>query len=327
VIGIYQDNFVDYLHDKLGGYVKETAKNLIIPCPWCEFNEDKNHYHMYISLEAPIFHCFHATCEQSGTLRKLLKRLEGHDISDKFIDAETLNNIKRKREVFVDLDTQLKHVYMPPLNINQFPNKDMYMKRRLRFANIPSTEIKGLVFDVYEFIRLNHIPVGESLFRIQDYLQTNFVGFLTDQGTTVVFRNIDESHSMRYYKMKIQFSNFLDYYKLLGNNAKSKTIVLAEGIFDIFSEHIYDKLNLKDKVKMYASALSSKYIALLHSIIFYEQIFKPEIIILSDNGIPLDDYKKMKKYNRHIIDTMYVYYNKTGKDFGGASVTPIKYVV
>lgn len=326
MIGIYQDNFVDYLEDKLG-YTKETSKNIITKCPWCEFNEDKSHYHMYISLEAPIFHCFHATCEQSGTLRKLLKRIEGHDISDKFIDSETLNNIKRKREVFIDKDQQLRQIYMPALNVNKFPNKDMYIKRRLRFANIPSNEIKGLVYDVEEFIKQNHIPVEETLFRLQDYLQTNFVGFLTEQGTTVVFRNIDNSHSMRYYKMKIQFSNFLDYYKLPGNDAKSKTVVLAEGIFDIFSEHIYDKLNLKNQVKLYASALSSKYIALIHSVIFNEQIFKPEIIILSDNGIPLDDYKKMKKYNRHIVDTMSVYYNKTGKDFGEAQVTPVKYVV
>ncbi len=326
MIGIYQDNFVDYLEDKLG-YTKETSKNIITKCPFCEYGKDKDHYHMYISLEAPIFHCFHATCEQSGTLRKLLKRIEGHDISDRFIDSETLNNIKRKREVFVDKDKQLRQIYMPPLDINLFPNKDMYIKRRLRFANIPSTEIKGLVYDVEKFIKQNHIPVDETLFRIQDYLQSNFVGFLTEQGTTVVFRNIDNTHSMRYYKMKIQFSNFLDYYKLSGNNTKSKIIVLAEGIFDIFSEHIYDKLNLKDQVKLYASALSSKYIALIHSVIFNEQIFKPEIIILSDNGIPLDDYKKMKKYNRHIIDKMYVYYNKTGKDFGDASVTPVKYVV
>ncbi|GAG02610.1 unnamed protein product, partial [marine sediment metagenome] len=61
MIGIYQDSFKQFLEDNLGE-VKETSKNFIVPCPWCELDEDKDHYHMYISTEAPIFHCFHASC-------------------------------------------------------------------------------------------------------------------------------------------------------------------------------------------------------------------------------------------------------------------------
>jgi hypothetical protein len=172
---------------------------------------------------------------------------------------------------------------------------------------------------------MNNIPVGESLFRMKDYLQTNFVGFLTENNSTVIFRNIDHSHSVKFYKLKIQQSNFLDYYKLPGNNINSKKIVLAEGIFDIFTEHIFDTLNIKNDVKLYASALSSKYISLVHSIIFHEQIFQPDIIILSDRGISREYYKQIKKYNRHIINKLEVYYNKNGKDFNDSPVTPIKY--
>jgi hypothetical protein len=36
MIGIYQDSFKQYLEDNLGE-VKETSKNLIVACPWCEF--------------------------------------------------------------------------------------------------------------------------------------------------------------------------------------------------------------------------------------------------------------------------------------------------
>jgi len=322
MIGIYQDDFVDYLQEKLGP-VKTTSKNFIVPCPWCEYGKDKEHYHMYISLEAPIFHCFHATCEKSGTLRKILSVLEGHDISDQFIDKEKLEEFKKRKTVFVDKDTSLKRIKLPPLNTRMFPMKEMYINKRFKFSNLNLSNVKGLVFDVYEFIAINNIPIDETLFRLQDYLHNNFVGFVTENQTTVVFRNIDPTHEMRYYKMKIQYSSFVDYYKLPGNNPKSKKIVLAEGIFDIFLEHIFDYLNIKNDVKLYASVLSSKYSALLKSIIYYEQVFKPDVIILSDNGIPIWQYKWLKKKYGYLINTLKVYYNKSGKDFGDAKVSPL----
>jgi hypothetical protein len=323
LIGIYQDEFVDYLEDKLSTKVKTTSKNLIIPCPWCEFGKQKDHYHMYISLEAPIFHCFHANCEKSGTLRKILSVLEGHDISDQFVDKDTLKKLTHNKTIFVDKDTSLKEIQLPILNTKMFPYKEMYINKRLRFANIPVSQIKGLIFDVYEFISINNIPVDETLFRLRDYLHNNFVGFLTENGTTAVFRNIDHTHNMRYYKLKIQHSSFIDYYKLRGNNPKSKKIVLAEGIFDIFSEHIFDNLNIKNEVKLYASVLSSKFSTLLKSIIYYEQVFKPDVIILSDRGIPIWQYKNLKKKYNYLMNTLKVYYNKSGKDFGDGKVSPI----
>jgi hypothetical protein len=324
VIGIYQDSFVDYLKDTLG-FVKVTSKNLITVCPWCEYNEKKDHYHMYISLEAPIFHCFHGNCEKSGTLRKMIKQLEGHDISDKFIDQNKIEDFKKQKTL--SLSTINKSIQLPQLNTNMFPLKEMYIQKRFKFANMHLSQVGGLIFDVYEFIRMNNIAVTESLFRIKDYLQSNFVGFLTEHETTAIFRNIDETQSMRYYKIKISDSVFTDYYKLNGNNPQSKDIVIAEGIFDIFSDYLFDILGLKNNIKMYASVLSSKYIALIKSIIFHEQIFHPNITILSDRGIELNTYKKMKKYNSHIIDKLTIYYNKAGKDFNDTPVIPVKYIL
>ena len=326
MIGIYQDSFIDYLEDKLGN-TKTSAKNIILPCPWCEYQKTKHHYHMYISLEAPIFHCFHANCEQSGTLRKFLKRLEGHDISEKFVDKKQFEEIKRKSEVFVDKEQDKLHIKMPVLDRKRWVGKELYIKKRMKFANVPTTKIKGLIYDVEKFIEMNRIPIDETLFRLQEYLQNNFVGFLTENNSTVIFRNIDHTHDMSFYKLKIQQANFLDYYKLPGNSPQSNKIVLAEGIFDIFSEHIFDTLNIKNDVKLFASALSSKYLALIQSIIYHEQVFQPEVIILSDRGIERKYYKTMKHFNKHIIDRLTVYYNKAGKDFNDTPVVPIKFVI
>jgi hypothetical protein len=327
MIGIYQDSFVPYLKKKLGDHIKTTPKNLIIPCPWCEYNQNKDHYHMYISLDVPIFHCFHANCEKSGTLGKLIKVLEGHDISDKFVDRTILKESLKKREVFVDAEIKQQRIIFPEINNSKFMLKDMYIKQRLKFANTSTSMIKGLIYDFEEFLRINELPVYENVFRIKDYIQSNFVGFLTENKSTVIFRNIDHSQSMKFYKYVIQKSNFLDYYKLPGYNKNSNKIVLSEGIFDIFTEHLFDSLNLKKDVKLYASALSSKYISLIQSIIFHEQVFKPEVIILSDQGIDLGYYKKMKKYNSHIIDKLVVYYNKGGKDFNNTPVIPTKFII
>lgn len=325
MIGIYQDNFIDYLENKLGN-VKTSSKNIILPCPYCEYQKEKDHYHMYISLEAPIFHCFHASCEQSGTLRKFLRRLEGHDISETFVDKKQFEEISRKKEIFVDKEEKIK-ISIPKLNKERFVEKEFYIKKRLKFAGTPTSRIKGLIYDVDKFIEMNSIPVDETLFRLRDYLHNNFVGFLTEHNSTVIFRNIDHTHTMSFYKLKIQQGNFIDYYKLPGNSPQSNKIVLAEGIFDIFSEHIFDSINIKNDVKLYASALSSKYLSLIQSIIFHEQIFQPEVIILSDRGIERKYYKKIKYFNKHIIDKMTVYYNKEGKDFNETPVVPIKFVI
>ena len=325
MVGIYQDEFIDYLKKKLGDHIKTSSKNIICPCPWCEYNVDKSHYHMYISTEIPIFHCFKANCEQSGNLKKFLSKLEGHDISDAFIDKEKLKEVSRQREIFVDKEKEQSVLALPTINKSKFMLKDMYINQRLKFSRTATNTIKGLIYDVNAFIDMNNIPVDQTLFRLKDYLQANFVGFLTENQSTVMFRNIDHSHTMKFFKLKIQQANFLDYYKLPGNNKFSKKIVLAEGIFDIFTEHIFDTLNIKNDVKLYASALSSKFISLIHSIIFHEQVFQPDIIILSDRGVSKKQYENMKKYNKHIVDRLTVYYNKAGKDFNDTPVVPVKY--
>ncbi len=322
MIGIYQDDFIDYLKDNLGDHIKVSNKNIITPCPFCEYGQDKDHYHLYISLEAPIFHCFHGGCEVGGVLSKFMKKIAGHDISDTFINKEKVKEYEKLKTVFTDNSVKIQDIVLPPINTGMFPMKEFYIQKRLKFSNIRTDTIKGLIYDIHEFININKIPVDESLFKLRDYLHNNFVGFLTDHNSTVMFRNIDHSHTMGFYKLKIQYLNFLDYYRLSGSNPTSSKIVLAEGIFDIFTEYIYDFVNIKKDVKLYASVLSSKYSSLIQSIVYYEQIFRPDVVILSDRGIKIDYYKKLKYYNQHIINSLTVYYNTSGKDFNSTPVTP-----
>jgi len=320
MIGIYQNSFKEYLEDNLGE-TKITSKNIIVPCPWCEYGgQEKDHYHLHISLEAPIFHCFHGGCEVGGVLTKFMRKVAGHDNSDAFVDRSKIKEVKTQK---IFKEKEHVNVRVPKLKPSEFPYKELYIRKRFKFANISLKRVKGLVFDVHEFININKIPVDETLFRLRDYLHNNFVGFLTDHGSMVIFRNVDHSHSMKFFKMKVEWQPFLDYYRLQGMDRRSNKIVLAEGIFDIFSEHIYNNLNIKD-IALYASALSSKFAALIQSIVFHEQIFRPDVVILSDRGIDTKYYKQIKYYNKHIINTLSVYYNKTGKDFNDTPVTPVR---
>jgi hypothetical protein len=250
-----------------------------------------------------------------------MKKVAGHDNSDVFIDKSKAKELKTQK-VFTE-KTGSK-VILPKIKASEYPMKDLYIRKRFKFANISMKRIKGLIFDVHEFINVNNIHVDETLFRLRDYLHNNFVGFLTDHGSTVIFRNTDHTQAMKFFKLKVQWQPFLDYYKLQGESPNSTKIVLAEGIFDIFSEHIYNNLNIKQDVKLYASALSSKFIGLIQSVVFHEQLFRPDIVILSDRGIDKNYYSKMKYYNKHIINSLSVYYNKTGKDFNDTPVTPVR---
>jgi hypothetical protein len=329
VIGIYQDSFITYLKDNLGMTPKITGANIIVACPFCneQNNHQRKHYHLYISLEAPIYHCFSAECHASGIIPKLLKKITGNDNSDKFVDESEIkkaltNTIKITKHKHIQRDLKL-----PTLDEDKYKLKSLYLKKRFRFNQTDLSRVKGLIFDVESFLKINDIPIDEKLFKIKDYLETNYVGFVTENQSTVIFRNIDPDSSFRHFKISLFKPIFSDYYKLFGGDYNSNIVVLGEGIFDILLEHIYDSTGLRNKAKLYAAGLSTFYESLCKSLVFHENLFRLNVHVLSDNGINLNYYKKIKKFNSHIIDSMTVYYNRRGKDFADVPVMLEKFII
>ena len=325
MIGIYNDSFKDFLEDNLGEPVKVTNKNIVCQCPWCDYEKVTSKDHMWISTEIPIFHCFRASCESSGRIGKLIAKIHGADISSKFVDESRIKKTSVEKSLFKP--HKIKDIKLPEIRTDIFPNKTLYTRKRLKFANVDIKSIKGLIFDVNGFIENNDIIVDENLFRIKEYLQTNFVGFLTENQSTVMLRNIDPTSNFKFFKMKVQPSKFLDYYKIPAGNKKSKQVVLSEGIFDIYAVKLFDILKINNEVKLYAAALSSKFASLIQSIVYHEQEFRLDVIFLSDRGIDPNYYKKIKRYNEHIINKCCIYYNKTGNDFNDTPVTLLKIAI
>jgi len=314
-LGIYNSGFLDYLKDNLGEPIKHNVKDIIVPCPWCDVNTKTSKSHLWISKEAPIFNCFRAGCESSGFIKKLINKISGYDESDKYVNRDRVQAYAKQKVEFEKNVYIPKDIKLPEIIHGQYPEKEFYLRQRFKFSDIKLEQVPGLVFDIHEFIRINNLILDPKIQKFQHYLHTNFIGFLTEHKSSLILRNVDKNSEFRYYKLKVQDSKFMDYYKLNGFSKFSNVVIISEGIFDIFTEHIYDKLNLKKSCQLYASALSSKFSSLIKSVVFHEMIFKPEVHILSDNGIPLDNYKKLKFFNKHIIDKMIVYYNRTGKDF------------
>lgn len=330
MIGIYNDEFIDYLRENLGCEPKITSNNIITRCPVCwdrHRKEGKDHKHLYISLEAPIFNCFQSGCYTKGLVGKLIKYIEGKDTSEKFVNKQEIKKYEKLKVSETRTKKEKIKLQFPDLKQNVFRNKEFYLKKRLKFQNINLHNIYGLVFDIREFLDSNNIVGDMKLNKMKDFLHNNFIGFVTRNNSSIIFRNIDHTSKFRYYKYKLVNTNFMDYYCINNINRNDKnTIVLSEGIFDIFCEYLFDSTNNKNDTRLYASSNSDKFQSIIKSIIFDEQMFRPDVKILSDQGINLDFYKRIKHFNKHIINTLTVYYNKAGKDFGDLQI-PTKFVL
>ena len=123
-----------------------------------------------------------------GFISKLIKKIEGKDITDKFISEEKIKEFEKVE--FKEI--QKKTVKIPQLNEDRFKLKTQYIKSRLRYTDTDLASINGLFFDVNEFIDINNIKLDYKLERLKPYLQSSFVGFCTENGSVAVMRNIDK---------------------------------------------------------------------------------------------------------------------------------------
>jgi len=331
MIGIYQDSFGEFIEEHLGKY-KLTSTNLICKCPWCDYHKKgSSRDHLYIALDKPIFNCFRAGCGKSGTVRKFIKQISGTYIRDKYISEDEMQKIHHNKKInFKDSKLDLFRKFaLPDIVQNKFPLKESYLSQRLQYFQFDLENIKGLIFDVKEFIKINDLSnsISKSDIKMLDFLQENFIGFMTENNSMVVFRNIDVFSEFRYYKLNLQYDDLLDYYKITHNIDNSNLIVIGEGIFDIFNEHIFDYLGLRKKAFGYYCALNNRFESLIKSIAFYDNIYKPEVVILSDKNVNLKYYKQMKRRLKNICSEIMVCYNEYGDDFGDTFCSPERIVL
>jgi len=329
MIGIYNDSFLEFIEEYLGT-PKITTSNIICRCPWCEIDRKHHHHnHLYISLDKPIFNCFKSECNQSGTIKKFIKKVTGTHSYSKYIDDSVFEKIKKYKKINTENSKfqYSKDIKLPQIELNQFTDKINYFKYRLMFAPFDIRNIKGLILDVDKFIQLNSniLNLSPADEKILPFLQTNFIGFLLENKTKVIFRNTDSSSNFRYYKMNIQKDmGILDYYKITHHLNDSNLIVIGEGIFDIFNDHIFNYTGYRHKAFGYYCSLNQRFESLIKSIIFHDNLYNPNVIILSDGNIHINYYKKLKRKLKNYCENIEIFYNKDGDDFGDMYCNPEK---
>ena len=314
-------------------FVKETSKNIIAKCPYCgDHRNPRKAGHLYVSIDpgVPVVHCFY--CNHATSLPKFISDLTGDTtLSQIIISKEEMDKAKKNVDKVKPVTKRFTPYKTPEIQHGEFLQKKLYLKKRSN-NKLSVESIPNLVFDFAAFFELNKLDVvGEDKLlsnKEVDYLKTNFVGFLGRHSSTLFCRNIDPKSNFKFRKIKLQTDpfNLLDYWCVRGNNPKSKLVVLSEGIFDSIGEYVTNSLKLRNDCRAYAAGNSFSYSTLLKSVCFDENLFRVDVVILSDRDKKPQWYNKFKKENSHIIDNISIYVNKSGNDFGVFPQIPIAYI-
>ena len=321
---------IDLLRDilkKKNLYKDENSKNIIAICCFCNDHCDihkKGHLWISKNPDRPIYHCFY--CGRANSLRDIAFQLTGDNvITNQILSKEELSEtLKKNSSATITNNIETKEVIIPQLDISKFPNKLKYIQKRTLIDNV---DYNNLIFDIEELISLNPylcILSKESPDFVK-YLQDSFVCFIGYKQTVLFFRCIDPNSKIKFFKYSIQPSKFdlLEYIKFDGENKDSNLIVMAEGVFNNIAVMKHNVLNLSKEALMFVSGQSFSYDSLLKSVCFDHNLYKVNVVILSDMDKPKYSYFKFIKKSQHIIKSIRTYYNKDKKDFGTFPISPI----
>jgi len=309
-------------------FVDEKRKNIISCCIYCKDHKDKRKRgHLYVSTnpDVPKAHCF--LCGKAVLISTLIKDITNSDkIVSEVISEEEIKNATKQQHSSAKKETLLKYK-LPVIDTESFFTKRLYVKQRT--CNLIEPEnIPNLIFDFENFFSMNRIsPVENGILENKEYeyICRNFVGFLSRNYSTIYCRNINGDSLFKFRKIMLQKSDgLLDYWCIHGPSTSS-TVVLSEGNFNILSEFCSDNLKIKENVRVYASGNSFVYSSLLKSLCYDEDLYKCDVIILSDDDKKIFDYYKFKNENSHIINSLQIWGNESGKDFGEFPVKPFLY--
>lgn len=312
-------------------FVDDKTKNYVCICPYCgDHPNPRKKGHLYISKNSniPVGHCWY--CNDAWPIPKIIQDLTGNkNLSNEIISKEELEKSYSKAETY---NTKKRYIEykIPKLDVNSFPYKRLYVKRRtgnkIEIENIPR-----LIFNFSEFFNINNIDIVGKDKDLSDWefglLQDQFIGFLGVHNTILYCRSVDDSAKFKFKKIPLQSDSikYIDYWAI-ENNQNSNLVVLTEGNFNIIGEYCFDSLNIKENVNIYASGNSFSYSALLKSVCFDKSIYKPDVVILGDQDKLEYTYTKFKKENDHLINSLKVYVNSKGKDFGVLPPKPIQII-
>lgn len=221
-----------------------SKTEVAVRCPYCEDSIKSNQPHFYIGLRDNRIFCHCKKCPTAGLVTAdTLTRLGVHDISiveyikeiNKPSGIVRINGGTSKKDDLIN-NTILNYPSVIP---SRDEKKIQYISERTNIDFSKKDNIKSykVILNLLEFLSLNGImPIGNP-----DYLQelnSNFVGFMTQNKNTISLRNVGSTRiNERYQVYKIDKSKRTPSIYVPPCDIDPLTIrpkiILSEGAFDI----------------------------------------------------------------------------------------------
>jgi len=303
-------------------YFDGHKKNLMLHCPNCEFNRKKETGHLGILLSDLRFNCF--KCEFSGFITKLFDELEipKKEYIDLIKNWNYENNTK--------LNYKSKKLKTGNVKKQTHYNKEKidYLKNRLFIDKDNISKIPNLILDFKRFIKFNKNLKLNITDKKIEFLNKNYVGFLCNRNSQIIFRKIVNNEKYRKYEKVILTDEkllFNDFYGF--NNQKgSDIIVMGEGPFDILRSYNYKGLNdlKKDSLYWVASLGKKSMKNVVYSVLDYCCIPRINLVLLLDEDVDINSDLLFYINKMVEVKSLTLYYNKLDKDFGSEQIQPYK---
>jgi len=313
------------LKSKKPSYQTTNKKEVRVRCAYCgDSKTDKNHAHMYIQMQPPFkFYC--QRCNTAGVLNnQVLRDLDifNNDLSVSIIDANKVyKNSKGTEKIsFKKVASKLnkEQTAFSQAAVNYVSNRF-----ELPFNNDYLVDRFKAVTNAKQFFADNRLDIPLDMYRRPMYDFDNSVGFLSSDGSHVIFRDLTGLQRKRYFNFALTSES--DIASKIYNIKRPVDIlndeinlVMTEGIFDIIGvyEHFY-KDKVEDKTDyIFAAAAGKGYAAVIMN---YMRMgfLNLNITIYSDSDVTVGFFKNLKDSSVYFKNMpITIFYNNSSKDFG-----------
>lgn len=333
------------LKSRKGIYTRLNNDELITRCPYCGDSKNPNDGHLYIRINPDdnypiVYNCF--KCPAQGMLKpESIELLLG---ADPFLQ-QSITNLNKTSDKITTNGAKALYDDVDPIEFDfELPDtfsrshKIHYIERRLehKFSTEDLFDMK-IITSFREFLiknRLSHINCKPEFAKI---LEKDYIGFLSKNGSHILFRDTTESHDLRWYKYPITSASYGQpvIYSLTQEidlfTSDEITINLSEGILDCLSaaynlhDDISNSINIAVCGKSYGRVikylLGMGFIGSNIIINIYSDNDKVKDEYGNDTNIntydtSIDFYRKMYGRYTNLVKEFNVYYNTTYKDIG-----------
>lgn len=343
------ESFSDYLRNNLHRLFPNSKDNgartnVLINCPLCiqEGRPDTNH-HMSICLgidgKPLMYNCFRNNSHRGLLTSDALLKLTWNSpviIETSLLEAideyNKHNHSYNKYKLITNNRYSFDNI---KIDYNYFAEtKRQYISKRLGIdLSLQELEKNKIIFSLTDFLHKNYITQLTRSKEVVDIIDKYFVGFLTHNNGTIIFRNmvynkieLPKSINFRYIKYSIVQGNSVDYYIIpsMCDITKRLEIHIGEGTFDILSVFY----NLRDANRInniYASIGGNSYKNIIKHFLCNMGIIDPILHIYIDNDIKPFVLPQLKRICDELKLETYIHMNTFAneKDFG-VSKTNIK---